>query len=73
MGPAQDRHAVTDAEGRVHGIAGLRVVDASLMPRLPSANTNIPTIMMAEKIADAILAGRDKGNARREPALTEVR
>jgi 5-(hydroxymethyl)furfural/furfural oxidase len=58
MGPAQDRHAVTDTEGRVHGVSNLRVVDASLMPSLPSANTNIPTIMMAEKIADAILSRR---------------
>jgi 5-(hydroxymethyl)furfural/furfural oxidase len=55
MGYAHDRLAVTDGEGRVHDVAGLRVVDASLMPRLPSANTNIPTIMIAEKIADAIL------------------
>jgi len=58
MGGAQDRDAVTDTEGRVHGAQGLRVVDASLMPRLPSANTNIPTIMIAEKIADAMVAGR---------------
>lgn len=56
MGPAGDRLAVTDMQGRVHGVAQLRVVDASLMPSLPSANTNIPTIMIAEKIADAILA-----------------
>jgi 5-(hydroxymethyl)furfural/furfural oxidase len=55
MGDARERSAVTDAEGRVHGAHGLRVVDASLMPRLPSANTNIPTIMIAEKIADAML------------------
>lgn len=55
MGPANDRHAVVDTQGRVHGAQGLRVVDASLMPRLPSANTNIPTIMIAEKIADAML------------------
>jgi 5-(hydroxymethyl)furfural/furfural oxidase len=55
MGPASDRHAVVDTQGRVHGAQGLRVVDASLMPRLPSANTNIPTIMIAEKIADTML------------------
>jgi 5-(hydroxymethyl)furfural/furfural oxidase len=54
MGNAKDPYAVTDIEGRVHGTQALRVVDASLMPRLPSANTNIPTIMIAEKIADAM-------------------
>jgi 5-(hydroxymethyl)furfural/furfural oxidase len=58
MGDARDRDAVTDTEGRVRGTQGLRVVDASLMPRLPSANTNIPTIMIAEKIADAMVAQR---------------
>ncbi|MFL9913181.1 GMC family oxidoreductase [Paraburkholderia sp. RL17-337-BIB-A] len=56
MGDVNDLMAVTDNAGRVRGTQGLRVVDASLMPRLPSANTNIPTIMMAEKIADAMLA-----------------
>jgi 5-(hydroxymethyl)furfural/furfural oxidase len=58
MGPAEDVSAVTDPEGRVHGVENLRVVDASLMPSLPSANTNIPTIMIAEKIADAIATQR---------------
>ncbi|MFM0309858.1 GMC family oxidoreductase N-terminal domain-containing protein [Paraburkholderia sp. RL17-383-BIF-A] len=58
MGSAHDVMAVTDTSGSVHGAQGLRVVDASLMPRLPSANTNIPTIMMAEKIADAMLVRR---------------
>ena len=52
MGP--DAHAVTDEQGRVHGLEGLRVVDASLMPRITTGNTNAPTIMIAEKIADAI-------------------
>ena len=49
-----DDMAVTDTAGRVHGVPGLRVIDASLMPRLVGGNTNAPTIMMAEKIADDI-------------------
>ena len=51
-----DSAAVTDEQGRVHGIEALRVVDASLMPQITSCNTNAPTIMIAEKIADAIRA-----------------
>ena len=57
MGADDDPMAVTNNAGRVKGIAGLRVVDASIFPVVPCANTNIPTIMTAEKIADAILAG----------------
>ena len=49
-----DDMAVVDLEGRVHGVDGLRVVDASVMPTLIGGNTNAPTIMIAEKIADAI-------------------
>ncbi len=57
MGREDDPMAVTDNQGRVHGAQGLRVVDASIMPVVPCANTNIPTIMTAEKIADMMLAG----------------
>lgn len=56
MGAANDRDAVTDPAGRVHGIAGLRVIDASIMPTIPRGNTNIPTIMVAEKLADRMLS-----------------
>jgi 5-(hydroxymethyl)furfural/furfural oxidase len=55
---ASDRDAVTDTQGRVRGFEGLRVVDASLMPTVPRGNTNIPTIMLAEKISTAIAAGQ---------------
>ena len=58
MGRADDPLAVTDGGGQVYGVEGLRVVDASLMPSIPRANTNTPTIMMAERIADLIKAGR---------------
>jgi choline dehydrogenase len=54
MGAAGDAMAVVDAECRVQGITGLRVVDASVMPTLVGGNTNAPTIMIAEKIADVI-------------------
>jgi choline dehydrogenase len=52
-----DSMAVVDASLRVHGIDGLRVADASVMPRIPSGNTNAPTIMIAEKAADMLRAG----------------
>ena len=54
MGGADDPNAVVDTAGRVRGFAGLRVVDASIMPTLTRGNTNIPTTMLAEKIAAAI-------------------
>jgi 5-(hydroxymethyl)furfural/furfural oxidase len=56
MGAKCDPMAVTDTEGRVRDVACLRVVDASLFPVLPRADTNFPTLMTAEKIADAMLA-----------------
>jgi len=57
MGGQDDPMAVTDPAGRVRAVDGLRVVDASIFPAVPCANTNFPVLMTAEKCADAILAG----------------
>jgi 5-(hydroxymethyl)furfural/furfural oxidase len=54
MGRQHDPMAVVDSTCRVYGVSNLRVVDASIMPRIPSANTNLPTIMIGERAADLI-------------------
>jgi choline dehydrogenase len=57
MGPASDPSAVVDASGHVHGLDGLLVADAAIMPFVTLANTNLPTFVGAEKIARDLLAG----------------
>ncbi len=65
MAPREDAMAVVGADLKVHGIDGLRVADASIMPTMPSANTNAATYMIAEKAADLILG--------RSPLSSETR
>ena len=54
MGPDSDPMAVVDAQLRVRGVQGLRVADASIMPTLIGGNTNAPSIMIGEKLADLL-------------------
>ena len=67
MGPATDPTAVVDDQLRVHGIEGLRVVDASIMPMMLSANLNAGTMMIADKASD-LIRGRPAPEPARVPA-----
>ena len=58
MGPASDPMAVVDQYGKVHGLQGLRIVDASIMPDCIRANTNVTTMMIGEWISDFIKDGK---------------
>jgi choline dehydrogenase-like flavoprotein len=70
MGPASDPSAVVDPRLRVHGVAGLRVADASIMPDIIGGNTSAPAMMIGERAADFLLRDARTGTAMRaEPAL----
>jgi choline dehydrogenase len=58
-----DELSVVDEELRVHCVEGMRVVDASVMPTMPSGNTNAPTMMIAHRAADLILHGATTGRS----------
>ncbi len=58
MGPVSDSMAVVDQHGKVHGIEGLRIADASVMPECVRANTNVTTMMIGERVADFIKQGK---------------
>ncbi len=58
MGPASDHLAVVDQHGKVHGMENLRIVDASIMPDCIRANTNVTTMMIAERVCDFIREGK---------------
>ena len=57
-----DPMAVVNAQLQVHGLVGLRIADASIMPDMPSTNTNAPSIMVGERAADWVLAAAKASN-----------
>ncbi|MFJ4694328.1 GMC family oxidoreductase [Streptomyces sp. NPDC088766] len=61
MGPADDPYAVVDGTGRVHGVSNLRVADASVLPTVPAANTQLPVLAVAELLADAVRTEAARG------------
>jgi choline dehydrogenase len=65
MGPASDPDSVVDADGLVHGIEGLYVADASLMPAVISGNTNMPTAVIGERVARSLLGTLRPARSRR--------
>jgi choline dehydrogenase-like flavoprotein len=71
MGTDPKAGAVVDPTGRVHGLENLWVADASVMPDIPSANTHLPTLMVAERIAGFLRSGTRSASAPDQPAAAE--
>jgi choline dehydrogenase len=69
MGPATDPMAVVAPDLRVHGVEGLRVIDASIMPTVTSGNTSAPAMMIAERGAQFILGDRQHATAQDQRGL----
>jgi choline dehydrogenase len=61
MGDERDEHAVVDFHGRVRGVDGLVVADASIMPTIPTSNLNLPTIMIGERFGEWLRRGQVLG------------
>jgi choline dehydrogenase-like flavoprotein len=70
MGPASDPLAVVGADGQVHGIEGLYVADASIMPAVISGNTNVPTVVIGEKIGRLLAAQANEPRQASAPPST---
>ena len=66
MGPSEDPMAVVDPKLRVYGISNLRVIDASIMPKIVGGNTNAATVMIGEKAADMIIQDYQVPNTKTE-------
>ena len=70
MGPQQDEFSVVNPHDlKVHGVQNLRIVDASIMPQLPTGNIEVPVIMIAEKAADMVKLYYFRKNLKRKESL----
>jgi choline dehydrogenase-like flavoprotein len=72
MGPQRDPMAVVDARLRVHGITGLRVADASIMPNITGGNTSAPAMMIGERAAEFVMQDNKSNTANSSPKLRSV-